>query len=594
MGTLNKATRHRQPGPWSRTTIAWREWSAAGIVVAAGALPVTFAVAQTQAPSAGSELRPFRQAPAVPDRPSSTLQIPAAPKPAVRQAPGLKLEVKAFRITGLSVASEQAFLPALEQFLGPDRGFVDLERAARAVTDQLRADGYFLAQAYLPAQKVEDGIVEIAVLEGRIGQVKVEQKSEVPIQRSIIDGLLSALPPGTVIRDIDLERTLFLVGDLRGIKIESVLEPGEVPGTADLTVVVTATPRLQGSLTADNQGSAFTGEYRLGAGLDWNSPLERGDQLSLRLMRSVSNRLTFGRISYLTPLGPLGTKVGAAYSNLSYSLGTAQFKPLDAGGNATVGSLFVLHPLIRQRNLNLFTTLSHDRRTLFDEFKTLDLENLRSLDVDVLNLVGDSRDRWLSGGINTFSLSLTSGRVALRSALQKIIDTSSIGRRVEGNFQKLNFEYSRLQQFDAEGDYFGFVSISGQQGSKNLDSSEKMSLGGLEGVRAYADGEAASDSAVRLSVELRTPIAIPPSYNLPGYVIASLFFDAARGHINEQPLVTDLNNVRTLKGAGVGLRWGVPDNFLVLATMAFRLTSRGSGDPSDRKPRIFLSLSKSF
>ena len=122
-----------------------------------------------------------------------------------------------------------------------------------------------------------------------------------------------------------------------------------------------------------------------------------------------------------------------------------------------------------------------------------------------------------------------------------------------------------------------------------------MSLGGPYAVRAYAEGEAASDSAVQLSVELRKPLpAIPAAFSLPGFAIGSVFFDIASGHVNERPLITDRNNSRTLAGVGVGLRWGVPDDFLFNATAAWRLTDRPTGDPKDRSPRVYFSLSKFF
>ena len=63
------------------------------------------------------------------------------------------------------------------------------------VTNRLKESGYFLAEAYLPPQKAEDGVVEIAVLEGSIGRVRVEQKGDVPVSPSIIDGIISAFPP---------------------------------------------------------------------------------------------------------------------------------------------------------------------------------------------------------------------------------------------------------------------------------------------------------------------------------------------------------------------------------------------------------------
>ena len=361
------------------------------LVAMLGSLAGRAAPAQESPPDAGSLLRELREPPPVPREPSATVDVAPEPRPAIRAAPGLRIDVTAFRITGLSVLPEDTVLALLEAYRGPGRSFDDLEAAARVVEDRLRDDGYLLAQAYLPAQKVEDGVVEIAVLEGRIGRVTLEGSDRVPVSRSVIGDLLAALPPGTVIRDDTVERALFLTGDLRGLEVRSVLQPGATPGTADLVLTLAPAPRFRASLDLDNFGSRFTGEHRLSAGFEWNSPFERGDLLAARVLRSSGGRLTFGRASYLAPIGSFGTKIGAAYSTLEYRLGTSEFRALDAGGTAEVKSAFVLHPFLRGRNLNLFGTFGFDHRKLLDEFVALNLENERVLDVGVFTLVGDVR-----------------------------------------------------------------------------------------------------------------------------------------------------------------------------------------------------------
>lgn len=559
---------------------------------ALGALHVTHASAQQIPPNAGSLLREFREPPPIPTRPSAEIDAVPEPRPIIREAPGLSLEVKAFRITGLTVVTERELLPLLEEYVGPERSFEDLDDAAWAVTDHLRSAGYFLAQAYLPAQKVEDGVVEIAVLEGRIGQVRVESEDDIPVSRRIIDGILSALAPGTVIRDDTIERSIFLVGDLRGLEIRTVLEPGEEPGTADLVVFVEPGRRFQGNLIGTNEGSRYTGEYRVGATLEWNSPLRRGGVFSARVQQSIEGRLTFGRFSYLTPLGPFGTKVGGAYSSLDYELGEAEFEDLNANGSAEVISGFALHPFVRARNLNFFGTFGIDHRRLLDDFRALDFENRRVLDVSVFALVGDSRDPWLGGGINTFSLSFTAGRVDIRSGLQKLFDASDSGLGTDGRYNKWNMEFSRLQNLG--NNFFGFLSLGGQIASKNLDSSEKMSLGGTNAVRAYAEGEAASDTAFKLTAELRKTLPIPGWLELPGHAVGMAFFDYAKGDINEIPPPGFPDNSRSLAGVGIGLRWGLPDSFLMNLTASWRLTDRPTSDTRDRTPRIFFSFTKDF
>ena len=566
--------------------------------------------AAQQTPSAGDVLRnlPGMKAPAgPPPGPSASIEVTPQDRPAMRGIDSPGVDVKAFRITGLSVVDEQPLLDMLASRIGPGRRFSDLQAAADAVAEQLRAAGYFLAHAYLPAQQVSDGVVEIAVLEGRIGQVPAPRRhGEIAVSEAVVASLLKALQPGTVIHEHNIERALFLLGDLRGVQVRSVLQPGQVGGTADLLIELSppcsadsmAWPvrrrtdcRLEATVEADNLGSRYTGELRVGGSLTWNGPLRRGDSLTMRGMVTTSGELSFGRLAYLMPVGGWGSKVGAAYSSLNYRLGTDAFSELDAHGSAQVASFYATHPFARGRNFNLFATLAHDQRRLHDLIDAVGIVNHRALDSSQLSLVGDSRDRWQGGGINNFSLGLTAGRLDIRTPDQLALDTAS-GNRTQGSYTRWNAAFARLQALGPT--LLGFVSATLQTSSKNLDHSEKLSAGGPDTVRAYAPGEAAADQVVVLTTELRFPVPMPQGSVIPGDVVGALFFDGSHGFVNKDPLPTDQHNRRTLRGAGFGLTWGRPDDFLVRASLAWRLSDPPSGDPSDRLPRLHLQVSKSM
>jgi hemolysin activation/secretion protein len=513
------------------------------------------------------------------------------PKRAIRPVPGVKVNVKAFRITGLTVASEQRLQAVVQKFVGPDKTFDDLQAAAEAVSEELQREGYFVALAYLPEQKIEDGVVEIAALEGRLAGIKLEIDEGVAVSRHIIAGLLSSLAPGTVMHRDTVERALFLVSDLRAVNVRSVVEPGPTAGTSNLVVHITPGRRADGFVEFDNFGSRFAGEYRLGGGLNVNSPARRGDLLSFRGLFAVpggSKDLDFGRISYLTPIGPYGTKVGAAYSNLSYHLGTPLFQALNERGRAEVYSVFGLHPIRRTRNFNLFGQAGFDVRDFHDVIDVVPQVVIdKKTKVATLGLVGDSRDSFLGGGINNFSFAYTPGDLDLRSPVFRAADQSS-GRNTEGHYSRFNGSFARLNA--VAGSTVLYVSYSFQLASKNLDVSEKLSLGGPYAVRAYAPGEAASDDAHLASVELRHGLTIPKT--IPGNVIVSAFYDVAHGKQSHDPLPVEVNNTRTLQGIGFGVTWGRQDDFLVRAGIAWRLSGRPVSDPSDRRPRVFFQLTK--
>jgi len=549
-------------------------------------------LAQQPPPRAGEVLRDIQDKPqAVTPGPAPRIDVAPEKRRAIKPVPGLKIDVKGFRFSDATGVSEDRLRDVVQKFTGSGRTFEDLQEAADAVAEYLQIQGYFVAQAFLPEQKIEEGVVEIAVLLGRLAEVRVDIDPDVPVSRGIIDATLSHLPPGTILRADTVERALFLLSDLRGMAVRSIVEPGPTPGTANLIVKVSARKRVDGTVEFDKQGSRFTGDYRAGASMDVNSPFKRGDLLSARGLMALpggSRELQFGRISYMSPVGSYGTRLGIAYSALNYHLGTDQFEALDQGGRADVVSLFALHPVIRARNLNVFAHAALDFRDFKDEFRAVGLQVDKRTTVAAFGAVGDSRDAYLGGGINNFALTLTTGKLDIQNADALAADQLARGPHTQGDYTRLNGTFVRLNSLAKS--TILYASYSFQLASKNLDASEKIALGGPFAVRAYPVGEASSDEAHLFTLELR--YGLPRMEKVPGDVVLATFFDAAHGRINRNALPLPVDNTRDLRGAGFGVTWGKQDDFNIRGTLAWRLTDAPTGDRSDRRPRLYFQLVK--
>jgi len=129
--------------------------------------------------------------------------------------------------------------------------------------------------------------------------------------------------------------------------------------------------------------------------------------------------------------------------------------------------------------------------------------------------------------------------------------------------------------------------VGGQLASKNLDASQKLSLGGAQSVRAYPSGELLVDEGVIGTDEWRW------SYNAE--LTPFVFYDAARGRLVRDPLFFDTANTQSLRGAGIGLSWVRSGNFLINATLAWRDGTRpATTDGGGRNPRLFVQLQKAI
>ena len=131
-----------------------------------------------------------------------------------------------------------------------------------------------------------------------------------------------------------------------------------------------------------------------------------------------------------------------------------------------------------------------------------------------------------------------------------------------------------------------FVSGGLQRASKNLDTYEKLSLGGPKAVRAYATGEVLVDDGWLATAELR--------YALAPEATVFAFYDAAHGQYWHDPRSFDVVTGRSLRGYGLGFNWSKPGKVSLNLSVAWRGTGPGLSDGGDRNPRVYVSVQKAF
>jgi hemolysin activation/secretion protein len=513
-----------------------------------------------------------------PPAPPASQGLPAA------SAPAPAFHLNDVRFTGAQGLSAAELHAVAQPYIGRDVTMADLEKLSQAVTTLYRERGFFLAQAVVPVQTVTNGVVEISVIEGKLGNVTVIVAPDAPITEARARAFLAGLQPGMAVDARSYERALLLLSDQPGLRVNSTLEEGAQPGTTDLTVEVTAAPRWAFSVFGDNWGTLESGRYRLGGTARWMSPAGIGDNLDVRLMASDSHGTLLGRVSYEAPLGSSGLRAGVGVSRVDYELGGA-FVDLHAHGIADVVDFSLDYPLIRSREQNLFVRLSGNEQDLHDEYDAIDFSSRKRIQGLGLGWGWERRDAMLGGGYWASTGTYYHGRLDILDPFSELADQGTFGRHTEGSFDKLTLQFSRLQSIIDR--HSLYVSVGGQMASKNLDASQKLSLGGPQSVRAYPSGELLVDEGAIGTVEWRW------SYNAE--ITPFVFYDAARGRIARDPSFFDTANTQSLRGAGIGLSWVRSGNFLINATLAWRDGTRPAvTDGGGRNPRLFVQLQKAI
>jgi len=537
-----------------------------GLDVRAQALPDAGQVLESVEPR-----RPARPAPAAIDL---DVPPPAPPTPA-EQDHGPAIDVRRFAIEGNSAIATSDLQALLEPLEGQSLTLSQLEAGAARITRLYRERGYPFAYAYLPEQTVAAGLVRITVLEGRLGEVRVENLTR---QRPhVIDAPLRRLQRGQVIRADALDSSLLLLGDISGVHSKARLQPGSEVGTSDVVVMVEDAALVSGTLDMDNYGNHYTGVWRASGNLQLNGAMGLGERIKLHTLLSNEHLRNY-RLDYQMPLGPWNTRVGAGVSHLNYELGK-EFSVLGAYGSAAVASMHATQPLVRSRSANLNAHLQYDRKRLTDHIGLHNSHAPKRSHLATLGLNGNWQDQWGSRSMNVWDLSWTRGQLRLGSDARQQDAQST---RSTGRFQTLNATFTRWQALGGPLSLYGRV--NGQWADKNLDSSEKMSLGGAHGVRAYPQGEASGDMGWLATLALR--YAPAPGWQFSG------FGDVGKVQLQRRPWHAGSNH-RRLGGAGFGLQHDGQDWSLETA-LAWRVGGRLASSAPERSPRLWLKAMRHF
>lgn len=526
----------------------------------------------------GAVFSTTKPAAVTPPKADPQLTLPNEQRPPLRAPSSMKVQVNAFRISGARSVSEAQLQGIIAGYAGKQLSIGDMERAAADLTQYYRSQGYILARAYLPAQDINQGTVEIAILEGVVGKTTVNTAAAPNVNPSLANRLVqSRQKTGTAVKEQDVERGLLLLNDLPGVTASAELSPGANTGETQLTVTAKEEKRFGGSVEADNHGNQYAGQHRVGASVYANNLSGYGDQLSAKAMVSDES-LGYGRIAYNSAVGGDGLRVGVAQTHLTYKLG-GDFKVLDASGTVDSTSAFATYPIVRTRNANLYVQGTAETKSIKDDIKFTSEARNRNADVYGLGLNGDWRDNLGGGSVNTYGVAVSSGELRMNA------ETSALDNfNTKGNYTKTTYNASRLQAITP------FVSVyvgaNGQFASKNLDSSEKLILGGPNGVRAYGTGEAAGDEGYLATAELRYVVPGLRPFGSKGLQLTT-FIDTGRVTLQQDP-IAGAKNTRELTGYGFGANL-LDNKYTIRAAYAWKASgSENATATKDDNGRLWL------
>ena len=476
--------------------------------------------------------------------------------------------VRRIELTGFSLPDERGELAALlEEYTHRSVKTEELSALTARLTAYAKSCGYPVAQAVIPPQEVKAGVLEVRVYVASYDEVKLASNTT-DVADSILEGYLHKMKTGETMTDRTLEAAVNNLNDLPGVTARAVLRPGSVPGTTAVDIEAARRPVWNNYVFVDNGGGYYSGRYRYGFNTEINNPGHQGDKIVLSGTWSSHDVENYAA-RYELPVGRDGTRLGVAYSRSEYELHTNGF--YDSLGKSEGLSLYGLTPLYRTRSDRLTFIYGYDHRKIMNRYR------FRLGDIPTQRMEKDA-DVWHVG--------ISGSQYAPNEFLQYDViywygDMSTDGgdTYIDGSYHKLTGDLFKVW-YDGPWNYR--FRGSWQLANRPLDGSEQFYLGGMNGVRAYGNGDGYGDAGWLGTFEVRRATGVEG-------LEAALFFDA--GYVNDRAF----QRSEHLYGWGVALRYSLPNDWYAQLDYARKIDARRDlTEPEDHDGRVWFQVYKMF
>jgi hemolysin activation/secretion protein len=461
-------------------------------------------------------------------------------------AGGARVVLREVRIRGNTVLPEATLSELARSYVGREVRASDLETLRDRITRAYVDAGYVTSGAVVPPQELDDGVLEVDVIEGRLASVVVSGEGRLR-PRYVRSRLELGDAPVNVHA---LEEKLQLLQQDRNVRhVAAELAPGELRGESVLRVRVVETDPWRVALAGDNYRSPSIGSTQGTFETRFRNLTGFGDLAVLRYQGTEGLHRAEG--SWALPLTGAGTELEAHFQWSDADVVEEPFDDFDISSSLVTAGLTVSHPLYRTPRTRLAAFLTGEWRRsrsylLGEGFSFTPGPEEGRATVTVLR-----------PGLE-FSTSTRSQAFAARTQLSLGVDTlnaTSHSRNIpDGQFLSwlTQLQYAlRLPWWDMQLVARGDLQVTDDP----LLTMEQLAMGGRYTVRGYRENQVIGDGGAIGSLELRIPL--PFDLPLPDERSVSFellpFFDAGRSWSRKREDLPKRDGI-SLMSAGVGLR----------------------------------------
>jgi len=178
--------------------------------------------------------------------------------------------IQSFNIDGEIPLSDSQIEKVLGIFGGDDKGLSDLQSAAKALEEAIRAQGHIFYRVVVPPQKLASGKVTLKVLRFTINKLEVTGNNY--FNEENIKGSLPNLKVGESPSSLDLQKTLQIANNHPAKRTTILMKQSrDVPDAIDAELQVRDVEPQQIFMSLNNTGTPDTGNERLSLGYQYSN-----------------------------------------------------------------------------------------------------------------------------------------------------------------------------------------------------------------------------------------------------------------------------------------------------------------------------------
>jgi hemolysin activation/secretion protein len=454
-------------------------------------------------------------------------------------------------VVGSTVFSSKVLAQLFTSFINKPISFAALYQAAQQVTNLYKIRGYFTSGAYIPPQRLQDGVVKIQVVEGRLEKIQIvgTRRLNPNYVRSRLQ--LAASKPLNQNRLLKALRLLQL-NPLIKTDVSAELSAGTRPGTNVLVVHVTEATTFSTQLTLDNNYPTSVGTFARGLQINQANLLGIGDGLSAGYFNTDgSNNVNAG---YTLPINPHNGTVSLNYAVSWSHIIEPPFNRLHINANYRYYDATLRQPVIQTPAQELALGLIASHRE--SDFTLLGSHFLGQ----EISPGSDNQGRTRISAIRFFQeWSKRNSREVLAARSQFSLGVGALNATIHTTAPD-----GRFFTWQGQGQWLRIIApdtlfvLRGaiQVASRPLVPLEQFGLGGIDTVRGYRQDFLLTDSGASASAEFRVPVLRISQDN-----IIQLTPFAELGYVWNASSRIRVGPNNTLASVGIGLRWQIGNDF---------------------------------